>query len=230
MNNHAPHDQRPDFMVTLGLLPPYTIEDVKAAYRDKVKLAHPDRGGSIEAFNEIQTAFERAQAYLEFRGDRRTWIGAKMARYVELQDAVNRLEKLGAKVTVHAPGWLEQSYGDFAQLTETVQLVRLEGPADGDAFIRELLAAHHALKELQALELPRCQITDDAVLALAQFQQLKRLDLSHTSITSQALDLIDSIESLVEFNFDHTNVGWWARRRANNKLADRRQTAPPLLA
>jgi hypothetical protein len=229
MSNHA-HDPRPDFMATLGLLPPYTIEDVKAAYRDKVKLAHPDRGGSVESFNEIQTAFERAQAYLEFRGDRRTWIAAKMAHYVELQEAVSRLEKLGAKVNVHAPGWLEQSYGDFAQLTETVQLVRLEGPADGDALIRELLASHHALKELQTLELPRCQVSDDAILSLAQFHQLKRLDLSQTPITSRALDLIDAIETLVDFNFEDTNVGWWARRRANNKLIDRRETAPPLLA
>jgi hypothetical protein len=230
MSNHAPHDQRPEFMATLGLLPPYAIEDVKAAYRDKVKFAHPDRGGSVEAFNEIQTAFERAQAYLEFRGDRRTWIGAKMAHYVELQDAVNRLEKLGAKVTTHSPGWIEHSYGDFAQLIETVELVRLEGPADGDALIRELIASHHALKELQALELPHCSVSDDAALSLARFQQLNRLDLSHTPITSQALDLVDAIESLVEFNFDHTSVGWWARRRANSKLADRRATFPPLLA
>jgi hypothetical protein len=229
MTNPA-HDQRPDFMVILGLLPPYTIEDVKAAYRDKVKLAHPDRGGSVEAFNDIQTAFERAQAYLEFRGDRRTWIAAKMAHYVELQEAINRLEALGAKTATHSPGWLEQSYGDFAQLTETAQLVSLEGPADGDALIRELVASHRVLKELQTLELPRCRVSDDAVLSLAQFQQLKRLDLSHTPITSRALDVIDAIESLVDFNFDHTNAGWWARRRATNKLIDRRETAPPQLA
>jgi hypothetical protein len=230
MTNHASHDQRPEFMVALGLLPPYTIEDVKVAYRDKVKLAHPDRGGTVEAFNEIQTAFERAQAYLEFRGDRRSWIAAKMARYVELQEAVDRLEKLGAKVTTHAPGWLEQSYGDFAQLTETVENIRLVGPADGDALIRELVASQQAMRELQSLELPKCHVTDDAVLNLGCFQQLKRLDLSHTPVTSRATAIVDELESLLELNIEGTNVGWWARRRTANKLIDRREMVSPLLA
>ena len=38
---------RPAFALVLGLLPPYTMEDVKRAYRDKVKDAHPDRGGDL---------------------------------------------------------------------------------------------------------------------------------------------------------------------------------------
>src|SRR5688572_31834764 len=105
-------DHRPDFMVTLGLMPPYAVEDVKQSYRDKVKDAHPDRGGSVAAFNEIQQAFERAQAYLEFRGDRRSWIAGRMARYAELRRAIERLKKLGAEVTTFAPAWLEQSFGD----------------------------------------------------------------------------------------------------------------------
>src|SRR5262245_42409254 len=62
---------RPAFAVTLGLLPPYTMDDVKRAYRDKVKDAHPDRGGSREIFDRIQRAFEEAGEYLKFRSDRR---------------------------------------------------------------------------------------------------------------------------------------------------------------
>lgn len=217
------HDPRPDFMVILGLAPPYVLEDIKQAYRDKVKLAHPDHGGSIAAFNEVQTAFERAQAYLEFRGDRRGWIAAKMARYAELQEAVERLQRLGATVTTHAPEWLEQSYGDFAQLTETATLIRLAKSPNGDAFIRALVADHHALRELEALELPACQLTDDAVLSLAPFQQLKRLDLSHTPVTNQSLAIVDAIESLQELNLDGANVGWWAKRRVNATLSGREE-------
>jgi hypothetical protein len=215
------HDPRPDFMVTLGLAPPYVIEDVKQAYRDKARETHPDRGGSVVAFKEVQEAFEHAQAYLAFRGDRRGWIAAKMGHYAALQQAIERLERLGAEVTTHAPGWLEQSFGDFAQLTETVKSIRLAGPADGDALIRAMVADHAALRELETLELPKCQLTDDAVLSLARFQQLKRLDLSHTTITARSLELVDDIESLTSLNVDGTAVGWWPKRRAMAKLSRR---------
>jgi len=46
-------DQRPEFMVRLGLAPPYTVEDVKAAYRDQTKRVHPDHGGSAQEFHAL---------------------------------------------------------------------------------------------------------------------------------------------------------------------------------
>jgi hypothetical protein len=216
-------DHRPDFMVTLGLMPPYAVEDVKQAYRDKVKDAHPDRGGSVQAFNEIQQAFERAQAYLEFRGDRRAWIAGRMARYAELQQAIERLKKLGADVTTFAPAWLEQSFGDFAQLTETVKVVRLEGPADGDGLIASLVADLHLFRELETLALPRCWVSDQSVLSLAPFQQLKHLDLSGTRVTALVLDIIDQIEMLETLNLDGTKVGWLAMRGARARLRRRQE-------
>jgi hypothetical protein len=216
-----PLDLRPDFMATLGLMPPYAIEDVKQAYRDKVKDAHPDRGGSVAAFNEIQQAFERATAYLEFRADRRAWIAGKMGRYAELQEAIERLKRLGAEVTTFSPAWLEQSYGDFAQLTETVKVVRVEGPADGDAVIAEMLEHVAGFREIETLALPRCRVSDQSVLALRTFQQLKHLDLSGTPVTALILDIIDSIESLEVLNLEKTQVGWLARRGAKARLRRR---------
>ena len=65
---------RPEFAVTLGLLPPYTVDDVKRAYLDKVKDAHPDRGGDRAEFDRIQHAYEQANEYLRFRADRRQWM------------------------------------------------------------------------------------------------------------------------------------------------------------
>ena len=48
-------------MMTLGLLPPYTREDIQAAYREKAKTTHPDHGGSVTDFEELHEAYERAQ-------------------------------------------------------------------------------------------------------------------------------------------------------------------------
>ena len=38
-----------EYMATLSLLPPYSLDDVKAAYRAKVLETHPDHGGTIAA-------------------------------------------------------------------------------------------------------------------------------------------------------------------------------------
>ena len=48
MSGNAPtRDERPEFMAILGLLPPYSREDVKRAYLAKVRTAHPDHGDGL---------------------------------------------------------------------------------------------------------------------------------------------------------------------------------------
>jgi hypothetical protein len=218
---HSSIDGRPDFMATLGLAPPYALEDVKAAYREKVKLAHPDRGGSVAAFHEIQQAFERAQQYLEFRSDRRAWIADHMERYVELERAIARLRKLGAQVFTRAPQWLEQSFGDFAQLTETAVQLRAPGAVNGDELIAALVDEHKPLRELREIDMPGANISDDAVLSLGVFSMLAYLDFSDTPITSRSLALVDQLESLESFHVTGTRIGWWSRWRLNARLRRR---------
>ena len=46
------------YYATLGLTPEATLDDVKLAYRDQVKLHHPDQGGSVEDFLLLQEAYE----------------------------------------------------------------------------------------------------------------------------------------------------------------------------
>jgi hypothetical protein len=212
-------------MATLGLSPPYALEDVKQAYRDKARATHPDRGGSAAAFQAVQEAFERAQAYLEFRADRRAWIAAKMNRYAAVQRAVERLRRLGATVEVGAPRWLEQSFGDFAQLAETVSAVQLVDSPRGDELIAALVEHQGSLRELRRLELPGCQTTDDAALRLAAFQQLTTVDLSRTPATRRVAALVDEIESLRTLKLAGTNVGWWTRRRLAARLRRRQASA-----
>jgi len=214
-------DPRPKFMIALGLAPPYTLDDVQQAYREHAKQAHPDRGGSVAAFRELQEAFEQAQAYLEFRSDRRNWIAAQMEHYVALGEAVTRLEQLGATVTTTSRDWLQESYGDFAQLTATATLVRAVDAPNGDAIIAMMLDEKQALRELAAIELPGCQVSDQAVLRLAEFELLKRLDLSRTPISNDALPVVEAIPTLLTVTVDDTSVGWLARRRLNALLRKR---------
>jgi DnaJ-class molecular chaperone len=42
----------------LGLAPPVTVDQVKAAYRRKARECHPDHGGSDGAMAQINAAYE----------------------------------------------------------------------------------------------------------------------------------------------------------------------------
>lgn len=51
---------RPDCLKILDLKLPCTEADVMAAYRDKAKQMHPDRGGDLDDFLRLQRYFEQA--------------------------------------------------------------------------------------------------------------------------------------------------------------------------
>jgi hypothetical protein len=50
----------PTVWQTLGLTPKATTPEIKRAYRQRALAAHPDRGGSDEAFRKLQSAYEAA--------------------------------------------------------------------------------------------------------------------------------------------------------------------------
>jgi hypothetical protein len=50
----------PPCLVALDLQMPCTEEEVLAAYRKRVKDLHPDRGGDLQAFLQLQRHFEQA--------------------------------------------------------------------------------------------------------------------------------------------------------------------------
>jgi len=54
-----------DCLKAMGLTPPVTIDQVKAAFRTKSKEAHPDHGGSDEAFIALRANYEKALSYAE---------------------------------------------------------------------------------------------------------------------------------------------------------------------
>jgi hypothetical protein len=98
---------RPDFMEALGLLPPYTAEDVRMAYREKAKNAHPDHGGSIGDFVKLQEAYERALEYVSFSSERRQWLAAQVNRYVQQEEIVSDVRRRGGDFEIEEVDWLK---------------------------------------------------------------------------------------------------------------------------
>jgi hypothetical protein len=214
-------DRRPECMAVLGLSPPYTIDDIKAAYYSKARRLHPDHGGSAEGFHQLHNAFEQAQEYVAFCGDRRGWIASKVDEYVSFLTAVERVEAIGATIETTNTAWLEQSIGDFAQLTDKVSCVRLVDSPRGDELVQVLLEELPVLKDITAVEMPGCRVSDSEVLRLAAFRGLRRLDLSRTPLTARALGIIDALPQLTFLALDRSAVGWWARWRAGRRIRSR---------
>jgi hypothetical protein len=220
--------ERPGFAVTLGLLPPYTMEDVKRAYLAKVKDAHPDRGGDRAEFERIHGAFLQAGEYLKFRGDRRQWIAARMEEYLGVLSLLERLQALGAEVETVTHDWLQKSFGDFADLTASIVAIHYRRADGVGELIDTLVGEQAALPGLKQLDLASTPVTDAMALQLRVFQGLTHLDLSRTKISSRATALVDWLPELRSLNLDGTSVGWWARRGMQKTLARRVRGMPAL--
>lgn len=207
--------------MTLGLSPPYTLEDVKAAYYSKAQRLHPDHGGSADGFHRLHEAFEQAQEYVAYRGDRRAWIAGKLEGYVSLLEATERIEALGGSASSVTMDWMERSIGDFAQLTQMVTRIRLVDSTRGDEFVHVLLEELPVLKHVHAIELPGCRVSDNAILSLRAYSELRRLDLSRTPITPRALGVVEALPHLQTLLLDGTSIGWWTRRRVARRIQRR---------
>ena len=170
-------------MATLGLLPPYTAEDVERAYLARIKDIRPDLGGDREAFYDVQNAYMQAKEYVKFRGDRRGWIARQMDEYLAVQEVIDRLKAFGAQVETDSVDWLQKSFGDFAELSESVNSIRLNGAANGDEVLDYLVSQREKLLELRKLDLAGSVVSDEAVRQLSVFRRLSELNLNRTPIT-----------------------------------------------
>jgi hypothetical protein len=188
---------RPEFFEVLGLAPPVTVDDVKQAYLEKVKLAHPDHGGNVEDFRRLQEAFEQAVNYANFRADRMKWLGVQAERYAAQEAVIKQFEALGGRVEMTSISWMKRSFGeDFAQLMDRVVGVTLRGPTITDATLELLVREQPVLQTLQSIDLVDTRISDFGALMLRVFQELRRVDLSRTPVTSEALHLADWLPEL----------------------------------
>src|SRR6516165_2176313 len=97
----APTDEildRPPFMAVLGLLPPYGLEDVRLAYRQKVLDVHPDRGGKAADFERVQQAYDQAVEYANLHGNRRSWMAERVKTQRGQEEIAKEVRRLGGRV------------------------------------------------------------------------------------------------------------------------------------
>jgi hypothetical protein len=220
--------ERPAFMVVLGLMPPYMAEDIENAYRARVKEIRPDLGGDPKPFYELQTAYVQAKEYVKFRGDRRGWIAKRMEEYLAVQETIDGIKPFGAHVETTALDWLQKSFGDFAELTESIVSIRLNDSARGEEFVEYLVSRHDTLLELRRLDLAGCAIMDATVRQLSVFRRLQDLNLNQTPITWEALHIVQWLPELEEVHVERTGLGWLTRRKLASQLRRKRKAAETL--
>jgi hypothetical protein len=217
-------------MVTLGLMPPYTAEDVERAYLARIKDIRPDLGGDREAFYDVQNAYMQAKEYVRFRGDRRGWIAKRMDEYLAVQEVIERLKQFGATVETDAVDWLQKSFGDFAELSESVKGITLKDAANGDEVLEYIVAQRDKLLELRKLDLEGSVISDAMVRQLSVLRRLTELNLNRTPIGWQSLHIVEWLPELDTVHVEGTGLKWLTKQRLAAQLRRKRKAAAALRA
>jgi hypothetical protein len=213
--------QNLDFLHVLGLAQPVTVNDVKQAYLEKAKAAHPDHGGDPQQFIRLQEAFEKAMEYARFKAGRMQWLSRWVEQYAEQQQLVDEIKALGGEVNVESVDWLAQSIGsDFATVQERVVSICLTGRHVDDGILLKMGIERRILAGLQRLELVKTKVTSLGLRQLYDCHSLLHLDLSGTSVSLTAVEsLIEKLRQLESIVLRDLGIGWWSQ--ANLRLRHR---------
>jgi hypothetical protein len=209
-------DEQPlEFLAILGLKPPVSVEDVKQAYLDKAKTAHPDRGGQTQAFIRLHEAFEQATEYARFKAGRMQWLSGWVEQYAEQQQLIEEIKALGGEVEVEGVEWLGQTIGhDFATVMDRLAAVRLSGPRIDDAALVQLGPKLRRQAGLHRLALVSTQVTAVGLRQLHRCESLRHLDLTGTRSSAQAVEsLVGDLDRLESIVLGDTGIGWAARMK-----------------
>ncbi len=208
-------------MVALGLLPPYTLSDVKSAYRAKALATHPDRGGASDDFIKIHPTYQQAMEYVEYIGDRRQWIAGQVDCYLRQHEVVEAVERLGGRTEFEEADWLKPHVGDFVLLAERLRVISVPNTVADDAFLTFLTERLRHVSYLTELNLAGTCITDKGLQELKGFGLLRRLDLSGTKATKHGIQAaVKSLPSLEWIGMTGSRVGWLSRWRLHRLLRD----------
>jgi hypothetical protein len=199
-------------MAVLGLLPPYTLEDVREAYRLKVLAAHPDRGGDAAEFNRLSEAYDRATEYVGHTGDRRTWIAKQVDFHLDQEAVAAEVRRRGGEVEIEQLNWLKDTWGDgFDLLASRLRTIRARGVSDGDALLAAI--SGRQLPYLSTVDLSQGGVTDAGLRYLGGLPTLQWLDLSGTAVTYAGLrKALARLPALERLNVKGTRASWLRRR------------------
>jgi hypothetical protein len=209
------HKKRPAAVERLGLSLPVTEQDVKQAYFQRAREAHPDRGGSTSEFLEVQQAFNDAVEYAKRNGKRLPWIGSLAPIYVAQRDAVEVVERCGGTFVVETLDWLEGTVGeDFAAMADRLKSIDLSGRLVGDAQVMELTADAANLPFLESLNLADTLVGDPGAMRLSRLPNLKRLDLTGTKVSFSLRRQLAKLPAM-EHVEGTSRLGEWLRRKSS---------------
>ena len=176
--------ETPESVRKLGLSLPVTEGDVKQAYFAKARAAHPDHGGDVAEFRELQRAFDEALKFAERNGKRLPWIGAQMPIYVAQVAAVELIEGWGGSAKIQSLDWLEDTVGeDFVAMGDRLTEIDLSGCGVGDEQIAQLATEAETLPFVETLNLANTGVTDDGIRSLPRFGSLRVIDVRGTSVS-----------------------------------------------
>lgn len=201
-------------MRALGLLPPYSISDVKKAYRAKAARLHPDAGGDPEAFKVLRAAYERALDYARFRESRRAWLGAQIEIYAARRRAIDLIEQLGGRYELGAVDQYLEEFGiDFAEVLRDLSLIDLSGPQITDDTLGWIELLGPAATEVRTLAVRDSRLSAAGLKRLAGLPSLRALDLRGTPLGPEGLTVLEELPSLEWLHLGRTGIGFRMRRQ-----------------
>lgn len=179
--------KRPASVERLGLSLPVTENDVKQAYFREAQAAHPDHGGAVSDFLEVQRAFDDAVEYAKRNSKRLPWLGAQVPVYLAQREAIELVDAWGGGFTVESLEWLEGTVGeDFAQVADRLTSINLSGLPIGDQELDRLTADARHLPYLERIDLSDTRVTDLGAALLTRLPSLRWLDLRGAGVTFAA--------------------------------------------
>lgn len=211
-----------EFLTILGLAPPVTEEDVKQAYLDKAKTAHPDHGGDVEEFKRLQEAFEQATEYARFKAGRMQWLSRWVEQYADQEQLVEQIKSWGGTVEIKSSEGLSRTIGpDFAVVLDKIVGIHLSGKTVDDQLFAQLVEKKRLLAGLHKLSLLGTAISPEGILQIRAFETLRDLDLSGTEVEYLAIEVVlRELPQLETVKLDNTGIGWASKMKLRLKYRD----------